>query len=84
MDVDKKNVIGIDNEEKLVAKLYDWTLLFGLSYIALSILLIMLKMYLQLSKDARILLCTPRKTVIGKQGNTGKLFSLRFIERHYG
>lgn len=64
MDIDKENV-----EENLAAKLCDWALLFGISHMALSALLIILRIYLpveQLPKDARTLLCTPRKTVIRK------------------
>ncbi|XP_067206975.1 uncharacterized protein [Linepithema humile] len=67
MDVDEEDVIG--NEECLAAKLCDWALLFGISHVALSALLIILRIYLpmeQLPKDARTLLCTPRKTVIRK------------------
>lgn len=66
MDIDEENVIDIDNKENLAAKLCDWALLFGISHVAL---LIILKIYLpveQLPKDARTLLCTPRKTIIRK------------------
>jgi hypothetical protein len=61
--------INIDDKKNLVAKLCDWALLFGISHVALTALLMILRISLpdeQLPKDARTLLRTPRKTVIRK------------------